>query len=321
MNTQSENRIKLGVFVLIATLFLILGLYNIGSKKNFFSSKINVSAKFDDILGLLPGNNVRFNGINIGTVSKVYAISDSIIKVEFTINEDETKYISKNAIASIGTDGLLGNKLINISSGKVDGKTIKEGDNLGTLKSLKINLAMRTLINSNENVKKITENLINITESFNNEASLWKLLNDPEISKNVKNAIVEFKQTGANSAIITGDLSKIIKDVLNGKGSVGALLMDTSISHRLNQTVVKIEKISDSIAIISGNFNEIAKTINNKNGTVARLLTDTTFVHNLNKSMENIKDGSQGFNDNMEALKHTFLFRKYFKKQNKKKKN
>ena len=97
--------------------------------------------------------------------------------------------------------------------------------------------------------------------------------------------------------------------------------MDTSISHRLNQTVVKIEKISDSIAIISGNFNEIAKTINNKNGTVARLLTDTTFVHNLNKSMENIKDGSQGFNDNMEALKHTFLFRKYFKKQNKKKKN
>lgn len=320
MTTQSVNKLKLGIFVLTAVLFLILGLYYIGSKRNFFSSTINVSARFDDIGGLMPGNNVRFNGINVGTVSKVYAISDSVIKVDFTIDESETKFITKNSVASIGTDGLLGNKLINISPGKTGEKSIREGDELATLKPLQMTNALRTLMISNDNIKVITENLKNVSEKFNNETSLWKLLSDPTIAENVRNAIVHFKLTGTNSAIITGDLSQIVKDIQSGRGSIGALLTDPSFSNKLNQTIVKIEAISDSIAILSGNFNNISQKMKSENGTITRLLTDTTFVHNLNLSMENIKNGSQGFNENMEALKHTVFLRNYFKKQEKSKK-
>lgn len=319
MTTQSINKIKLGLFVLTAILFLILGLYYIGSKKNFFSSTINVSAKFNDIGGLMPGNNVRFNGINVGIVSKVYTISDSVIKVEFTIDESEIKFITKNSIASIGTDGLLGNKLINISPGKAGGKPIKEGDELATLKPLQMTNALRTLMVSNDNVNSITENLKNITEKIDGESSLWKLLMDSTVSENVRNAIVHFKLTGKNSAVITGDLSEIVKDLRSGKGSVGALLTDTTFSHKLNQTVVKIETISDSVAVVVGDFSNITKKMRDENGTITRLLTDTTFVHNLNISMENIKNGSQSFNDNMEALKHNVLLKKYYKKQEKSK--
>lgn len=319
MTTQSVNKLKLGIFVLTAVLFLILGLYYIGSKRNFFSSTINVSAKFDDIGGLMPGNNVRFNGINVGTVSEVYAISDSVIKVDFTIDESEIKFITKSSVASIGTDGLLGNKLINISPGRTGGKPIREGDELATLKPLQMTNALRTLMISNDNIKVITENLKNVSEKFSNETSLWKLLSDPTIAENVRNAIVHFKLTGTNSAIITGNLSQIVKDVQSGKGSIGALLTDPSFSNKLNQTIVKIEAISDSVAILSGNFNTISQKMKSENGIITRLLTDTTFIYNLNLSMENIKNGSQGFNENMEALKHTVFLRNYFKKQEKSK--
>ena len=319
MKSQSSNRVKLGVFVLTAMLLLILGLYYIGSKKNLFSSTINVSATFSDIGGLMPGNNVRFNGINVGIVSNVNAISDSVIKVDFTINESSIKYIHKNSIASIGTDGLLGNKLINIGPGKSKSKLVQEGDMIKSLEPFQMTTAIRVLMQSNNNIKVITENLKNISEKLNNESSLWMLLSDPSIAKNVKNAIVQFKLTGTNSAIITGDLRGIIADLKTGKGSIGALLTDTSFSSNLRQTIVKIHSISDTIAIVSGDFSRMTRKIGNENGTIARLLIDTTFVQNLNQSMENIKDGSQGFNENMQALKHNLLFRRYFKNEEKSK--
>src|ERR1700751_4623915 len=107
---KTSNKIKLGIFVLSGITFLILGLYYIGSNRNIFHRTINVSAVFNNVNGLLPGNNVRFNGINVGTVSTIKAAGDTSVNVGFTIEKDLTEYISENATAAIGTDGLLGNK-------------------------------------------------------------------------------------------------------------------------------------------------------------------------------------------------------------------
>lgn len=319
MKQQSINKAKLGAFVLIATTFLILGLYFIGSKKNIFHSTINVSASFNNVNGLVPGNNVRFNGINVGTVSKVYAASDTAIKVDFTIDKSSTTFITKTAIASIGTDGLLGNKLINISPGKSGAQPVEEGSVLTSLNPVQMDNAMRTLVVTNNNLKVITDNLKDVSEKFNNDNSLWHLLTDTILAQNVQNAIVKFKLTGENTAIVTGDLSKIVKDIKAGKGSVGALLTDTSFSHKLNQTIVNINSISDSVAKISGDFKTISGNLKNGKGSIGTLLTDTTFVHNLNSSMINIKEGAGNFNENMEALRHSWPFKKYFRKKEKEK--
>ena len=317
MKEQSVNKAKLGAFVLIATTFLIVGLYYIGSKKNIFHSTINVSAEFNNVNGLVAGNNVRFNGINVGTIAKVYSSSDTTIKVDFTIDKTSTKFIMQNAIAAIGTDGLLGNKLINISPGKELSKPVEEGSVLKTLSPLQMDNALRTLTMTNDNLKVITDNLKGVSEKFNNNNSLWHLLTDSTLAENVRNAVIRFKVTGDNTAIITGDLSKIVKGIKSGKGSVGALLTDTTFSHTLNQTIVNIHSISDSVAIISGNFKTISTNLKNGKGSIGTLLTDTMFVHNLNNSMLNVKEGAGNFNENMIALRHTWPFKKYFKKQEK----
>jgi phospholipid/cholesterol/gamma-HCH transport system substrate-binding protein len=315
MEEQSAKRLKLGIFVIAATTCLILGLYFIGSKRNIFHSKIHVSAVFNNISGLIPGNNVQFNGINVGTVSKAYAIADTAIKVEFTIDENVTEFITVNAIASIGTDGLLGNKLVTIAPYKKGGPLIQEGSVMNTINSIQIDKAIRKLLVTNDNLNAISENLKNFSNKFNSKNSLWHLLSDSAVSENVRNALVHIKITSNQTAIITGDLSKIMKDVQSGKGTIGALLTDTSISKNLKQTIIKIEAVTDSFAIISGNFNSISKKIKNGDGTIGSLISDTTFVQNLNKSMENIKNSSGNFNENMEALKHSWPFKKYFRKK------
>lgn len=315
MKKQPLNTAKLGLFVLVATTCLVAGLYYIGSKKNIFSSTIKVSADFSNIGGLMSGNNVRFNGINVGTVSQVYPVSDTAIKVEFTIDTKSTQFINKNAIVSIGTDGLLGNKIINISPGETGALPVQDGDLLKAMNPIQMEEALRTLVMTNDNLNAITFNLKGVSEKFNNTNSLWRLLTDTVVAENVRNAVVRIKLTSDYSAIITGDLKKIVQDIKAGKGTAGALLVDTEFSHNLNQTIVNIQALSDSVAIITGNFRNISENLRNGNGTVGTLLTDTTFVHDLNLSMVNIKAGAGNFNDNMEALKHTWPLKRYFKKK------
>lgn len=317
MKEQLMNRAKLGVFVLVATTCLILGLYFIGKKKNIFHMSISVSAHFYDVGGLMPGNNVRFNGINVGTVSEVYPVSDTSIKVVFTIDEASTKFIFQNALVSIGTDGLLGNKLINISPGKTSSKPVQNGDVLVAVQPINMDEEWRTIMATNTNLKDITGDLKAVTEKLNNSHSLWNLLGDTVVAEHVRNAVVNFKMTSYNTAVVTGDLTKIMQDIKSGKGTIGALVTDSSFSHKLKQTIVSINALSDSMAIITGNFKTISENLKDGKGAVGTLLTDTNFVHNLNKSMENIKDGSGHFNENMEALQHSWFLKKYFKKQKK----
>lgn len=313
MKELTTKNIKLGIFVSVASICLILGLYFIGSKRNIFDSKIKVSAVFNNINGLMPGNNVQFNGINVGTVSKVYAISDTAIKIEFTIDKVTTEFITTNAIVSIGTDGLLGNKLVNIAPDKKGGNKLKEGDMMNSINAIQYDKAIRTLLLTNENLKTISDNLTGVSDKFNQSNSLWKLLGDSVAVENVKSAIVQFKLTGTNTAIISGDLSTIISDIKHGKGTLGTLLMDTILTSHLNQTMVNIKIISDTLAIVSGNFLNASKHLTHGYNTMALLLTDTTTANNLKYSILNAKQGTEKFNENMKAVQVSWPFKKYFK--------
>lgn len=321
MTEKTITRTKLGIFVLAAITFLILGLYYIGSKKNIFHSTITAGANFSNVGGLLPGNNVRYNGINVGTVSKIYPINDTAIRVEFSIDKSMTEFIANNALVSIGTDGLLGNKLINITPPQQKIRNVMEGDILNSENPIQMDVVLKTLTKTNENLNAITGDLKEVTKKFNSDNMLWRLLSDSTLTENLNKAVVQFKITGDNTAILTGDLRNIVKGLHSGKGSIGALLTDTTFSHKLNQTIITIQKISDSLAIVSGNFSQFSEKLQNKDGLVGTVLTDTMFVHNLNQSLDNLKNGTGNFNQNMEALKHSWPFKKYFRKLAKQKKD
>jgi phospholipid/cholesterol/gamma-HCH transport system substrate-binding protein len=315
MEQQNKNRVKLGAFVLIATILLLVGLYFIGSNKNIFRSTIKVSADFNNVDGLMSGNNVLFNGINAGTVSKVYATADTNIRVEFTIDEDLASFVGQNAIASIGTDGMLGNTLVNIVPGTSGGKPLQDGDILKAENPFKMDKALKKLMATGDNLEVISDNLKSVSIKFNNSNSLWKLLADSSLANNVRSAVVNFKITGTNTAIVTGDLSKIVRDIKSGKGTMGTLLTDSIFSRKLKQTIFNFESISDSVALISGDFKNISDKIKRGDGALGMLITDTTFARNLNQSVINIKKGAGSFNDNMEGLQHSWLLKKYFKKE------
>ncbi len=317
MSDEKARNLRLGVFILAGTLLLILALYLVGTKQNLFGSTFNLYANFNTVNGLMPGNNVRYAGIDVGTVESVDILNDSCVRVKMVVEEDVRKFIRKNCMAAVGTDGLMGNKLVNITPSKGSSEMVEHDDVLATVKPIEIEEMIRTLSVTNENMRDISSNLKDFTERIKGKNTLFSLLMDEEVAANVKASIVQIRQTAGQTITITGDLAAITSGLRDGKGSLGALITDTVLYGNVKQSIVNFEKISDSVAVLSGDLRSITQKLNKGEGSLGVLLTDTTFVHNLNLGMKEINKSAILLNEDLEALKHSFPLKRYFKKQEK----
>ena len=116
MKKTSGSKIKLGIIVVSSILIFIVAIYFIGQRQQLFSTTFQVSGVFKDISGLQVGNNVRFSGINVGVVQHIEQVTDSTVKVEMLVDEKARKFMKKNVKAIIGSDGLMGNKIVSSGS-------------------------------------------------------------------------------------------------------------------------------------------------------------------------------------------------------------
>ncbi|MGZ4034846.1 MAG: MlaD family protein [Bacteroidia bacterium] len=224
MKKQGHNKIKLGIFVSLGIFFLIIGIYFIGKKQQLFNKTINISCVFKDISGLQIGDNVRLSGINIGVISAIEIVTDTSVKVDLVIDKKTKKFIKKDAKATIGSDGLMGNKIVIITAGTSGKKEIEDDDVITTFAPVTMD-----------------------------------------------DILAKLKTTTTNAASITDDLSVIMGNIRSGKGTIGKLFMDT------------------------------------------------VFAKNIDQSVINIKQGTNGFKQDMDAAGHNFLLRGYLKKKEKEK--
>ncbi|MGZ8541726.1 MAG: MlaD family protein [Chitinophagaceae bacterium] len=323
MTTRVISNVKLGAFVLGGLLFLVLLLYMIGKNRSLFGSTYVLKARFENVQGLVAGNNVRFSGIQAGTVKRVKILSDTVIEVTMTIETKMEPIIRKNAIVSIGTDGLVGNKVVNIIPAGEPGPLAVEGDILATKKSVNTDEMLQTLYKTNNDIAVIAANLKTTVEQINNSSALWALLNDKSIPQDLRISLTNIRQATGKAGNMANNLHDIVMDVKNGKGSVGAILKDTSFAQNLNEAIMKIKDVGEEADSLASEINKVVagirQDINNGKGTVNALFKDSAMAMKLNASLDNIQKGTDGFNQNMEALKHNFLLRGYFKKQERQK--
>lgn len=300
--------------VLTGAVLFILALYIIGSKQNLFGSTINVKAVFEDVNGLTTGNNVRYMGINIGTVNKVSIVNDSVVLVEMTIKSEAQTYLKKNAIASIGTDGLMGNKLINISavSGKAD--YIESETELKSISPIDMDLMLRMLTSSNEEINVISKNLRSLSDRIIKEDNLLSLIEDQELIHSIQQSFRNIENSTSELEHFSNSLRKISNEIQNGDGLAGMLINDTTLVKDLHSTMSNLQSASDSLFVFSGDMVRISNMVTQGKGAAGTVLADEQFKNDLTETMENIKKASKALDENMEALKHSIFLRKYFKK-------
>jgi phospholipid/cholesterol/gamma-HCH transport system substrate-binding protein len=317
MNSVITRNIKLGIFILSGTLFFLVLLYFIGSKRSIFYSTIKIKAQFFNAEGLMRGNSVRLSGINIGTVESVSIINDSTVLVEMIVQKSVKEHIKKNSVASIGTDGLMGNKLVNIASVNEYAKTISEGDELITYKGINSNDMVKTLSVTNENIKNITTDLKEIVSKMNQESSILNLMSDKNTKNNIQSIILNLNESSKHAKEFTFQLNVLSENINQGKGTLGLLAKNNQVEKNVFETIAALQQATKNINTSVEEINQVTTQVKSGNGTIGSLVYDTLMVKKLNNIIINTENASKYLAENMEALQHTFLLRKQFKKKSK----
>ncbi len=306
--------------VITGTILFTIAVYLIGQKQDMFSNTFRLRVVFSNVNGLQPGNNVRFSGINIGSVMGVNIQNDSTIEVIIRVREGVRQYIKTNALVTIGTDGLMGNMIINISPGKGEAAIVENNALLQSYSRVKTDDILKTLNMTNENAAMLTRSLLDVVENIQHgKGTLSYLVYDTMLRKNLSQSISNVQQaTGKTNQILT-DIQSMSTEIKSGQGLAGYLLKDTVTSTRLIATITELQRASTNIQQSTDSLKHFLAQLNNEKGSLNALVADTVMARDLKQTISNLNKGTAKFDENMEALKHSFLTKKYFKEQEKEK--
>lgn len=294
METHSQKfKVRLGLFVAGGLALFILAVFIIGKQKNLFNPVFKVTTTFYNVSGLQVGNNVRFSGINVGTVDKIVIINDSTVRVEMLVKKDIQQFIKADSDVAIGSEGLIGDRLLIITQGSTDAPMAKEGQRLTSTEPVETDAIIASLQVTAVNAEIITQQLAEVMTNINSgKGTLGRLIQDSTIAEDINQTIMNFKES----------------------------------SNRLNETMETSKKdvssILSSLNVTAGNSADITKQlelsmieINNGKGTLGRLIYDTIIANNLNSTITNLNKTSDGLNETIEAFQHSLLLRGMFRKK------
>ncbi len=333
MSTTNRYRLRLGLFVVVALTLFILASYFIGNNENLFTPTFEVSARFGNVNGLQPGNNVHYAGIKVGTVSGITFENDSTLRVDMVLEKKVLPYMHKDAVASIGTDGLVGNMLVNISPGTNSAPPISDGDLLQSYSRIKTEEIINTFGKTNENLAVLANDLLEIAEKINSgRGTIGMLLRDTLMAQSLQHTIYQLNRTASYLQSTSKNLDQIVQDASSGGGLVGLLTQDTLIPHRIHSVAARLdtgvmdqvtgildelEKSGQNIESFSNELDQFSQELRNQRGVVGTMLYDTASARDIRHIIDQVDTSTLLLNENLKAMREHFLFRRYFRKKEK----
>lgn len=324
MSTESTKRsVTVGIFVLLGIIIFVAGVFVLGGQQKRFTKSIRLMAIFKDVGGLKAGNNVWFSGVKIGTVKRISFVSNAQVEVDLNIEQSSQQYIRKDASASIGSDGLIGNKIVVIVGGTTSHPAVEEGDRLKTSEALSSDQIMSTLQENNNNLLRVTNDFKELVGNLKRgKGTVGAVLTDSLVAENFKRAMRNLERASENTVKVTGSVSQFAAK-LNTKGTLAnELVTDTTVFRRLSRSATQLEgaassanKTVSSLSKTSENINQASEKLNNTNSPLGVLLTDQETATNLRATLRNLNRGTALLNEDLKAAQSNFLLRGFFKKQ------
>lgn len=271
--TTTAQKIRIGLFTVIGIILFILGIFFIGSSKSLFTDTYNVYGTFNNVGGLQVGNNVRFAGITSGAVEKITVINDTTVRVDMRIQTKYQPYIKTDATATIGSDGLMGDKLITIAPGNQSQTPLKNGQRISSVNPTDYDKVIAKFTSVADNANVITAALADIaTEIRGGKGTIGRLMYNDDLA-------VQIEGTLTNANRMSAAFADLGAQVRSGKGSVGKLLYTDKLANSLDGAALSANKAMTS----------------------------------ADDAVKNINQAAYNFSENMKALQGNVLFRGYFR--------
>jgi phospholipid/cholesterol/gamma-HCH transport system substrate-binding protein len=295
MKRRSVPLFRIGLFVVIGFAVLLIFIFAIGSQEKMFNRKTEIYAKFQTVSGLKSGAQVQYAGIPIGSVTDIRlpAAPNDSVRVTMKIVNNALHLIRANSLATVSTEGIIGDKIIMIEDGIGPAAAVGEGALVQGKSPKDYTQAIDTLEEAVKNVNRIASEASLILQGLRNgEGSVGKLLTDEALYRDLQALAVESRATmvaardqidrvGTQVNNLSVEVEGIVGGIKRGEGSVGKLLRDEELYNDLRAT-------SDNIRISS---------------------------YDMRDALAKVSLGGGRFAEVMEALKHNFLVKSYFEER------
>ena len=293
-----------GLFVVMSGLLFALGLFLIGDRRALFARDFEIYTEFARLGGIQNGAIVRVAGADAGEVEEVRVPRNPSEKfrLKLRVLEDLRGLVRTDSVASIQTDGLVGNKFIQIEAGSdaapqaPDGATIP-GSDLYDFTDL-FAQASKTLESVNQLVTEVRTavqtTLSGVTETTRDVNTIMQGLNR------------EMQVILRKSESVVTDLGGIVSDVRAGKGTAGKLVNDTELYDRANSLLKEAEGVVAKVNDAADQAKQLVTEMRTNTGPVQGAIAD------LRQTLAGAREAMSDLSENSEALKRNFFFRGFF---------
>lgn len=245
MKEQRVSReVKVGIFVSVGILALLVSILLFGGSGLILTPTYHLKMELSEVQGLGSGSVVSLAGLKIGNISKI-ELNHKTNKMDviMVINRSFEKRITKGAIASLKTQGALGDRYVYIEPHPLDGEPLKDGDYIQTLQTPDLFELISSKGAEFSNVLEVIKEVHRFVRNINaNDRSAIMMENLAHASKNLNGFLIEGRQALKDIHSIVGDpatkasfvhLSNVMRKIDRGEGTLGALINDPSLHNRL----------------------------------------------------------------------------------------
>jgi phospholipid/cholesterol/gamma-HCH transport system substrate-binding protein len=329
------NKTLVGIFVAGGLLLFTLGLFLIGDRRQLFSDSIELYAEFQEISGLQTGAPVRVSGGNAGEVVEIIVPPgpQAKFRVRFRIVEQYQSVLRADSVATILTDGLVGNKFLEIGAGSDQGQRVEDGGSIDSREPFDLGDLMQDV---RDTVTKINESVDDVKGGIDKTLESTASVVDHtdqlivRISGDVEKVI-------ASSSRVAANVDHIVDRVNRGEGTVGRLFTDDQLYRNLQETTGDIRNTARNIRQTTNRVDEmvaevksrqiiadVKQTTENVKDVTARArqaLEDFQpekgegLAADVRQTLAHANETMLDFSENAEALKHNWFFRGFFKKR------
>lgn len=219
METHTQKfKVRLGLFIAGGLAIFVIAIFIIGKQENLFDPVFKISTTFYSVSGLEVGSNIRFSGINVGTVDNINIINDSTVRVDMLIKKSVQQFIKNDCVAGIGSAGIIGDRILIISQGSFDAPMISEGDNISSKEPVETEAILESMQITADNAAIISFQLAEIMVNMNSgKGTLGRLIQDSSIAENIDRTIINLRKSskGLNENMNAAKENFLLKGYFN----------------------------------------------------------------------------------------------------------
>jgi phospholipid/cholesterol/gamma-HCH transport system substrate-binding protein len=300
--------VGIGVFVLGGLGLFTFGLFMIGSRRMLFERRFELYVEFSKMAALQRGGKVRVAGMDAGEVDSIMVPPrpSAKFRVKLFVRGDLRQLVRTDSVATIETDGIVGNKYVEIDAGSDNAPVVPDGATLVGRDPFEFADLMQqassgitTVIGTiNELKGNVQQMLVSVTKTANSTNDI------------LVNASNDVKAMTASARQITHNLQQISDDINRGRGSIGKLMHDEELYQRVTSIAKQADEISTQMKATVTAAREMVDKFNGKGGGGM-----DSMQADLRQTMTYAREAMANLAENTEALKRNFLFRGMFKER------